>query len=214
MKTKQELFWEGTFGKEYTNRTTRSALDWDKFYLENWGSSRIEINSAFLENVPKEARILEVGCNTGLQLDGLQRSGFTNLWGIELQEYAVELSKQYTTHVNIVQASGFDIPFKDNFFDLVATNGVLIHIAPADHASIMTEIVRCTRKYVCGWEYFAPTLTEIEYRGNIGYLWKADYSALFMQYCPGLRLVKKSIYPYVSATNAGNAECMYLLEKC
>lgn len=151
MKTKQELFWEGTFGKEYTNRTTRSALDWDKFYLENWGSSRIEINSAFLENVPKEARILEVGCNTGLQLDGLQRSGFTNLWGIELQEYAVELSKQYTTHVNIVQASGFDIPFKDNFFDLVVTNGVLIHIAPADHASIMTEIVRCTRKYVCGW---------------------------------------------------------------
>ena len=67
-----------------------------------------------------------------MQLDGLQRSGWTNLWGIELQEYAVELSKHYTNHVNIVQASGFDIPFKDNFFDLVVTNGVLIHIAPAD----------------------------------------------------------------------------------
>ena len=86
MKTKQELFWEGAFGKEYTNRTTRTAIDWDKCYLENWGSSRVEINTAFLENLPKEARILEVGCNTGIQLDGLQRSGFTNLWGIELQE--------------------------------------------------------------------------------------------------------------------------------
>jgi len=56
--------------------------------------------------------------------------GFTNLYGIELQWYAVEKAKEYTKGINIIQGSGFDIPFKDGYFDLVITNGVLIHIAP------------------------------------------------------------------------------------
>jgi pseudaminic acid biosynthesis-associated methylase len=213
MSTKQEQFWGGEFGKEYTDRNSRDSKEWDNFYVENWGISKVEMNDRFLNVLPKDASILEVGCNTGMQLVGLQRSGFENIYGVELQAYAVEKAKEYTKHINIIQGSGFDIPFKDNFFGVVCTNGVLIHISPDNLPNIMREMVRCSKKYIWGWEYYAEDTTTINYRGNTDYLWKADYAALFMKHCPNLKLVKKELYPYVSQAESGNKDCMYLLEK-
>ena len=40
--------------------------------------------------------------------------GFTDLYGIELQKYAVEKAKANTEYINIIQDSPFDIPYKDN----------------------------------------------------------------------------------------------------
>src|ERR1700751_5572614 len=125
MKTKQVDFWSGNFGKEYTDRNPQSLDDWDQLYVKSYGISKTDINAEFIGQLDKNVRILEVGCNVGMQLAGLQRMGFTNLYGIELQSYAVEKSKEVTKGLNIIQGSGFDIPFKDNFFDVVLTNGVL-----------------------------------------------------------------------------------------
>jgi pseudaminic acid biosynthesis-associated methylase len=212
MQNKQEQFWSGDFGKEYTNRNSRNPETWDKFYLENWGITKPDLNEKFLGNLLKEAKILEVGCNTGMQLAGLQRNGFEQLYGVELQPYAVEKAKEFTKNVNIIQGSGFDLPFKDRYFDVVCTNGVLIHISPNNLMKIMAEMVRCTKKYIWGWEYYASETTQINYRGNEDFLWKADYAQLFMLEF-GLKLVKKEIYPYINQAESGNADCMYLLEK-
>jgi len=213
MKTKQIEFWSGEFGEEYTERNSYDSEGWDNFYISNWGISKPEMNNRFLGHLPKDARILEVGSNTGMQLNGLQRNGFTNLYGIELQKYAVERSKEFTKDVNVIQGSGFDIPFKDEFFDMVCTNGVLIHIAPDDLFKIMGEMYRTSKKYIWGFEYFAEELVDINYRGNSGFLWKADYAKLFLTQFPDLKLVKKEMFPYVSETEKGNVDCMYLLEK-
>ena len=43
------------------------------------------------------------------------------------KQYAVEKGKENTKGINIIQGSAFDLPYKDNYFDLVCTNGVLIH---------------------------------------------------------------------------------------
>jgi pseudaminic acid biosynthesis-associated methylase len=211
--TQQEEFWAGEFGREYTDRNSRYLAEWNDFYRRTWGLTKPEMNQQFLGELPAESRVLEVGCNTGMQLRGLQEAGFTQLYGVELQAYAVEKAKEYTQHINIIQGSGFDLPFKDSFFDVVCTNGVLIHIAPADLPQLMAEMVRCSRRYIWGFEYFAPTTTAISYRGNEGFLWKADFAQLFLDNFPQLRLVKKELYPYVSAPEQGNTDAMYLLEK-
>lgn len=211
MKTKQTDFWQGDFGKEYTDRNSRNNEDWDKFYTDTWGITKIDMNKSFLGGLEKTAKILEVGCNTGMQLNGLQRMGFENIYGIELQPYAVEEAKKFTKNINVIQGSGFDIPFKDKYFDVVGTNGVLIHIAPDDLPRIMAEMYRCSAKYIWGFEYYAPEVTNINYRGNENYLWKADYAALFMKQFPDLKLVKKEMYPYIS--DPQNVDYMYLLEK-
>lgn len=210
MKTKQIEFWDGNFGKEYTDRNSFDQKEWDNFYISTWGKTKLEMNQNLIGHLPKDIKILEVGCNIGLQLDGLQRMGFTNLYGIELQQYAVEKAKEYTRNINLIQGSGFDIPFKDNYFDIVCTNGVLIHIAPENYKSIMGEMVRCSKKYVMGFEYFADEVTPISYRGNKNYLWKANFAKLFIEESKNLKLVKEEFYKYLQSENI---DCMYLLEK-
>ncbi|UFH56403.1 pseudaminic acid biosynthesis-associated methylase [Spirosoma sp. KNUC1025] len=212
-QTEQETFWSGEFGQQYTDRNTRDREEWDNFYVQNWGLTKPEMNARFTAGWLSETRILEVGCNTGMQLRGLQDAGFTNLYGVELQPYAVEKAKQTTQHINILQGSGFDLPFRDAYFDVVCTNGVLIHIAPDDLPKIMDEMVRCSRRYIWGFEYYSPDVKSIPYRGNEGFLWKADYAALFQQRHPSLKLVKQELFPYVNSAENGNVDYMYLLEK-
>lgn len=213
METAQLDFWKGDFGKNYTDRNSYSLEKWNAFYERTWGISKIKMNEKCFEGIPKTAKILEVGCNTGMQLIGLQSMGFESLYGVEIQKYAVEKAKEYTQDINIIQGSGFDIPFKDGYFDIVGTNGVLIHISPDDLPKIMDEMYRCSGRYIWGFEYYTPELTDINYRGNKGFLWKADYAQMFLDRFPDLKKVSVQDYPYITENEKGNVDRMYLLEK-
>lgn len=213
MQTKQTDFWSGEFGKDYTERNFFTEQEWDEYYLKQYGVTKLAMNEEFLATLPKDARILEVGCNIGMQLRGLQSQGFTNLYGIELQAYSVERSKSILKNINIIQGSGFDLPFKDGYFDVVVTNGVLIHIAPADYDKIMSEMYRCSKKFIWGFEYYADKITDINYRGNTGFLWKSNFAQEFIDRFPDLKLVKSKRYPYINQAESGNEDVMYLLSK-
>lgn len=213
METSQVKFWKGEFGKDYTDRNTFDESEWDKKAIETWGVTRLQMNEACIGTLPKDAKVLEVGCNIGMQLKGLQKMGYTNLYGIEIQNYAVEKAKSTSQGINIIQGSGFDIPYKDGWFDLVFTNGVLIHINPGDYDIIMSEMVRCSSKYIMGFEYYAEQIKEVNYRGNNGYLWKTDFAREFIKRFPKLRLGYRQLYPYKIASEIENVDCMYLLEK-
>lgn len=213
METQQTEFWSGNFGREYTDRNPHSLETSEHAHLNSYGVLRSQLNEEFIGSLSRDARILEVGCNVGVQLLHLQKMGFKYLYGIELQEYAAEKARKNTTGINIIQGSGFDIPFRDGFFDIVYTNGVLIHIAPADLPLIMREMIRCSKKYIWGFEYFSEELREIPYRGNDGYMWKMDFSSEFIRVDPRLVKVKEKHIPYISETEKGNTDVMYLLEK-
>jgi pseudaminic acid biosynthesis-associated methylase len=136
--------------------------------------------------------------------------GFVNLYGIELQSYAVELSKARTKRINIIEGSAFDIPYKDGYFDLVFTSGVLIHINPSDIVWALREILRCTREYIWGFEYYADEHTEITYRGHKELLWKADYAKLYLQQFEDLKIAKEERLKYL---DSDNIDTMFLLKK-
>ncbi len=208
--TYQSKKWASEFGKMYTDRNPHTIEEMDEIYKKQYGITRTELNLMFLNDFDRGIKILEIGSNVGAQLQGLQKIGFTNLYGIELQQYAVELSKQYTKNVNLIQGSVLDIPFKDNFFDLVFTSGVLIHISPDDIEVAMKEIYRCTKKYIWGFEYYADTYTEISYRGENNLLWKADFAKIFVEKLPDLKLIKVKYIKYLSNENT---DCMFLLQK-
>ena len=71
--------------------------------------------------------------------------GFTDLWGVEVQSYAVERARSRIPTVNLVQSSAFDLPYENAAFDLVFTSGVLIHVSPADLPRALDEIYRCAK---------------------------------------------------------------------
>src|SRR6266498_725433 len=99
--TKQEQLWLGDFGKQYTERNTRTDDEWDDFYKKIWGITKPDMNDLFIGHLSKDIKILEVGCNYGLQLRGLQRMGFDQLYGIELQSVAVEKARKLFPDINI-----------------------------------------------------------------------------------------------------------------
>ena len=182
----------------------------EELYTRNYGLTRTELNRRFLDNLDRSMRILEVGSNVGNQLLCLQRMGFGALYGIELQSYAVEISKSKSKNINIIQGEASDIPFKDGFFDMVFTSGVLIHIAPNNLPYVLREIHRCTKKYIFGFEYYSDETKEIPYRGNSNLLWKADFAEKYLELFDDLTLVKEERIKYLGNENI---DAMFLLKK-
>lgn len=200
----------GVFGKEYTSRNALSLNDMENLYKEHYGYTRTDMNSEFIGDFDRDMKILEVGSNIGNQLLCLQGMGFNNLYGIELQGYAVELSKSRTERINIIEGSAFDIPYKDSYFDLVFTSGVLIHINPSDISMAVKEIYRCAKEYIWGFEYYADKYTEILYRGHKDLLWKADFAKLYREQFSDLELVQEKRLKYI---DNDNVDAMFLLRK-
>lgn len=210
MVTVQEENWGGEHGQEYTKRNPQGIEGMDALYQQNFGIARGELNLDFLDILPRSIKILEVGSNVGVQLMFLQKMGFTRLFGVEINREAINLAKSLTKDIDIIQGSAMDIPFKDCYFDLVFTSGVLIHIAPQNVRKIMEEIHRCSKKYIWGFEYYASEYTEILYRGKTNMLWKADFCKMYQDYFPGLTLIKEKKVKYL---DSDNQDSMFLLEK-
>jgi len=100
-----------------------------------------------------DAKILEVGCNVGRNLDYLHRAGFTKLSGIEINQQAIELFR-LTFPRTIRDTSIYNLPvekaikdLKDEQFDIVFTMAVLQHIHPSSEW-VFKEIARITKSYL------------------------------------------------------------------
>ena len=208
--TKQAEFWLGTFSKGYVSRNLFTPKQQDAEYKKTYGVTRSAMDTEFLKGIPKTARILAVGANVGNILIGLQKLGYTNLYGIELNPNVVELARKRAPGIHIILGNALDIPFKDSYFDLVFTSGVLIHIAPKNRSKAMAEIYRATNKFIWGFEYYADRSMEIAYRGARNVLWKAPFASLYRKAFPDLKIVRTK---KVHWRADGNIDEMFLLKK-
>jgi len=212
MDTDQTKIWTSDFGKEYSSRNLyKSIEDHNLSYIDFYGKTKDELNKEILSNLPKSLKILEVGSNVGFQLASLQRFGFSNLCGIEIQRDCVDVAKKLWKGIDIIQASGFDIPFKDNHFDLVFTNNVLIHISPDDINIVLKEMNRVSSKYIYGFEYYSEEYESVEYRSHKDLLWKTDFEKLFLNNFTELKSIFSKKYPCLNFE--GNTDKAYILEK-
>jgi pseudaminic acid biosynthesis-associated methylase len=202
--------WTGDFGREYTARNAMTVAELDELYLRRYAVTRVRLNDIFLGQLPRDIRILEVGCNIGNQLLALRQMGFKRLSGIDVQPNAVETAKGRSESIDFRVGSAFDLPFGDREFDLVFTSGVLIHIAPDDLPRAIAEISRVSSRYVWGCEYFSKDQTPVPYRGHEDLLWKADFAALYQRFIPSLRLMHLMILPYQESPLT---DAMFLLEQ-
>jgi pseudaminic acid biosynthesis-associated methylase len=210
VETPQARIWQGEFGRDYTDRNTFDREQLDRLWSENYGISRSSINREFLELIPKDSSFLEVGCNVGNQLVLLRHLGYSNLSGLEIQDYALLVARSRLENVPLRQGSALALPFKDNSFDVVFTSGVLIHIAPEDLLRAMSEIHRCARNYVWGAEYFSAEPATVNYRGHDRLLWKMNYAQEYLSRFPDLELVREQRLPYLANHNV---DTMFFLRK-
>lgn len=195
--TTQERIWKTKFGEDYNLRNSFDNKALDEVYVSDIGISRTQMNEDFIGKLDRDAKILEVGCNIGLQLTNLQEMGFKNLYGIDVQRNAIDIAAHRTHGMNLIEASALDIPFKDNYFDMVFTNRVLIHIHPEMLETAIREIVRCSNDLIYGSEYYSDEPVEIRnYHGMNNVAWKRDFAAYYSEIFNELVLLKEEKYKY------------------
>ena len=176
--SEQLALWRSEFGRAYTDRNDHEKPE------------RIASWRRVLDGLAPD-RVLEVGCNIGWNLVYLARLGIRQLYGIEPQAYAVERARQRRPDFGVLQGTAFDLPFRDGWFDLAFTSGVLIHIAPGDVGTAIDELYRVSRRWIVAIEYDGATEQAIAYRGNANALWKRDHGALWQSRHPDLRPIRR-----------------------
>jgi pseudaminic acid biosynthesis-associated methylase len=191
-RTWQLDMWKGNFGKEYTERNLLSAAEADREYEKGFGIKKTDLYSYFLPpQLLSAGRVLEVGCNIGNSLRNLQRvKPGLSFYGVEPMAYAVAIARKLNPDMVFLHGTAFALPFQRGNFDLVMTNGVLIHIHPSDLPVALAEIYRCTCRYIFFHEYFAESKQEVIYGGHSGLLWKMNYQESFQKQFPDLECMR------------------------
>ena len=175
--TRLEALWSGTFGDEYLARNANAGEGRGPFWADLLG--RIQVRT-----------VLEVGCNVGGNLRWLAPVlGPEHVYGVDINLAALEEIRRRLPGINTIVSPARELPFRDRWFDLVFTAGVLIHQPPATVARVMGEVVRTAGRYVLAIEYFAAEPEEIPYRGERGALFRRDYGRLYLDAFPELQLL-------------------------
>ncbi len=178
-----EDLWGGEFGDRYVERNREAAEGREPFWRG-------------LHERHPFASSLEVGCNVGGNLYWLaQLLEPTAVFGVDINTTALRELRSALPDVNAVHSAARSLPFRDARFELTYTTGVLIHQAPESLPIVMSEVVRCSSRYVLCGEYHADELTEIPYRGERGALFKRDWGALYQTLFPELTLIETSFAP-------------------
>jgi SAM-dependent methyltransferase len=103
--------------------------------------------------VPKQGRILEVGCNAGRNLYYLAQAGFKKLAAIEISEAAIEQMAQSfpivraTTDIRIGPVEEIIPTFTAREFEAMFTMAVLVHIHP-ESDWVMEDIAPRAKRYL------------------------------------------------------------------
>lgn len=82
------------------------------------------INSKFLIN--QDFKILDIGCGSGLMLQSLEAIGKT--YGMDMSDEAIAFSRQIFEGDIRKGSLPYDIPYDNNFFDLITALDVIEHI--------------------------------------------------------------------------------------
>lgn len=171
-----ENLWAEEFGNAYVDRNRTAAEKRGPFW------------QAIMTEYPGQ-RVLEVGCNLGANLHWVAAHRLPQqVYGVDINLKALDELHQRLPQVNALWSPARELPFRDGWFDMVFTMGVLIHQPESTLPLIMAEIVRCSRRYVLCGEYYAEQTIEVPYRGQTGALFKRDYGRIYQELFPELQL--------------------------
>ena len=170
-----EELWKGEFGDAYVERNTVAVDARGRFWAKVRGQYPFD-------------RVLEVGCAHGENLRHLASAiDPHDLYGLDINDRAVAGVHRAVPGANALWGAARQLPFRDQYFDAVFTVALLIHQPPATLPLVMSEIVRCSRRWVMCGEYHADEETTIEWRGTTDALYKRDYGALYQELFPELQ---------------------------
>lgn len=95
----------------------------------------------------KPESILDVGCGEGFSLVQLKQKGVgKKLEGVEYSKTAIALGKKVDPKLIIKFGTVYDLPYKNNSFDLILCTEVLEHLD--DPGKALSEILRVSKRHI------------------------------------------------------------------
>ncbi len=158
-------------------------------YLDMDDSAKILIDE-ISKRTNKEDKVLDLCCNVGRHLNALNKIGYSNLYGVDINNLAIQKMKTIYKNLNSANisyksAESYLINTEDNFFDLIYTHGATVELIPPTFP-IIDEVCRVTKNYAIfliqenGHAY--PRFWRYEFKKN-----KMDL--IYYKDCSGLSLL-------------------------
>ncbi|WP_157084452.1 class I SAM-dependent DNA methyltransferase [Sediminimonas qiaohouensis] len=126
-------------------------------YYDDWADSYDETLSEWQYRAPEDAsdllvphlgdgaRVLDVGCGTGLLASALRKRGGYTVDGIDISAASLHLAERRGDYARLIHHDLQDLPLpvKDNAYDAAASIGVLTYIEDAE--ALLRDLCRCVR---------------------------------------------------------------------
>ena len=115
--------WDRAVKYAYTRQTTQFELDW---YLEKYGWRNLENLHDFLQT---RQLVLDVGAGLGRHVKLYAEHTKGEVFGVDISQ-GIDIAYQHVGHVpnaHLIQADLTSLPFAKDFFDFIASEGVLHH---------------------------------------------------------------------------------------
>jgi len=109
------------------------------FTAYSFGLSRGDMISA--ENLSKDSFILEIGCGYGRETKPLCEIS-DNVYGIDISDSALELTKKHVPTVNTKSYDGLNVPFENDMFDFIYSCFVMQHMAKKSVRILLKDALR------------------------------------------------------------------------
>ncbi len=138
---------------EYWDGDRRINYGGYKYIEGRWEKVAKEIFKEY--SLPPNAKILDVGCGKGFLLfDMLKIRPDLDVYGLDISTYAKENSKEKIRD-KIVLGNANNLPWDDNYFDLVISITTLHNLYNFDLFKSLQEIQRVSKshKYICVESY-------------------------------------------------------------
>ncbi len=105
---------------------------------------------AFKKYIPPQSLTLEIGFGSGRIITRIARELDCKCVGVDLEDTAFSslsvFSRQHRVRIEALRGSGFSLPFKDNSFDVVYSEGVIEHFPIAQSQKMLAEHARVCRE--------------------------------------------------------------------
>lgn len=97
-------------------------------------------------NLKTNSKILDAGCGNGFLMKELKKnSSLTKFYGLDILKDSISYAKKLNPDSRFFVGNVTDMPFKDDYFDLIICSEVIEHLKNPETA--LKEIQRTTKKY-------------------------------------------------------------------
>jgi ubiquinone/menaquinone biosynthesis C-methylase UbiE len=117
------------------------TIKWDPIVDDkpDTASPRIKFSQEFARENQRESNgnVLDLGCGIGSYTYIVDRQGCV---GIDLDINALKIAKKYCKYSEFIVSSAFNLPFRDETFDIVYMWEVLEYLKPGSEAKLIQEV--------------------------------------------------------------------------